>query len=114
LSPSLFNAMERLVYSIDWKAEEIATAGSAPGGGESPPPALNASTLKAALVRFQESLAVAAAVGFRVSGRRLYIDLPPAPTKGRRAQDIVQAVLGIDDPVFLIRRDEVSLKNPAV
>ncbi len=114
-SPSLFNAMGRLVYSIDWKGEEIEPArGAKPGSGagEPRPPALNASTLKAALSRFKESQS--AAVDFRLSGRRLYLDLPPAPTKGLRAQDIVQAVFGIEDPVFLIRRDEVAMKTPAV
>jgi radical SAM family uncharacterized protein len=116
-SPSLFNATERLVYSIDWKCEEIATAwraGSAPGRGESPRPALSASTLKAALVRFKESQPGAAAVAFRLSGRRLYLELPPAPTRGSRAQDVVQAVFGLEDPVFLIRRDEVTVRAEAV
>jgi hypothetical protein len=90
--------MERLVYSLDWKNEAVG-------------PAWSAKALKLALGRFKDSAAEAAAVGFRVSGRRLFLELPPTPARGFRAQDIVQAVFGIDDLVFLIRRDDIVF-NP--
>jgi hypothetical protein len=47
---------------------------------------------------------------FRFSGRRLIINLPVSPAKGFRSQDIVQAVFGVEDPVFLIRRDDIVFK----
>jgi hypothetical protein len=97
-SPSLYNAMERLVYSLDWKREAVG-------------PAWSVKTLKSALGRFRDSAAGAAAVGFRVSGRRLFLELPPTPARGVRAQDVVHAVFGIEDPVFLIRRDDIVFKR---
>ena len=97
-SPSLYNAMERLVYSLDWKREAVG-------------PAWSVKTLKLALGRFRDSAAGAAAVGFRVSGRRLFLELPPTPARGVRAQDVVHAVFGIEDPVFLIRRDDIVFKR---
>jgi radical SAM family uncharacterized protein len=116
-SPSLFNATVRLVYSVDWKSEDLAAAWRAPvpaAEGEAPRPALSASSLKSVLGRFKGSRPGAEAVGFRLSGRRLYLELPPAPGRGLRAQDIVQAVFGLEDPVFLIRRDAVVLAPPVV
>jgi hypothetical protein len=96
-SPSLHNAMDRLVYSLDRKSEAVGPAG-------------NAKALKLALGRFKDSAAGAAAVEFRFSGRRLFLELPPTPVRGFRAQDIVKAVFGIEDPVFLIRRDDIVFK----
>jgi len=96
-SPSLHNAMDKLVYSLDWKSDALGRARSA-------------ADVKLALDRFNQAQAGAATVGSRFSGRRLYLELAPAPTKGRRAQDVVRAVFGIEDAVFLMRRDEVVLK----
>jgi radical SAM family uncharacterized protein len=117
-SPSLFNAMVRLVYSVDWRSEELAaawTAAASPcdAGGPRRPP-LSASGLRTALGLFKASRPEAEAVGFRIAGRRLYLELPPSPVRGLRAQDIVQAVFGLEAPVFLVRRDEVVTAAPAV
>lgn len=113
--PSLHNAMDRLVYSLDWKSADIARDLTAKAGqaGEERQEALSASALRLALERFKESSAGAGALSFRISGRRLYLSLPPTPTRGFRAQDIVQAVFGIEDPVFLIRRDDIVFKPAA-
>ena len=96
-SPSLHNAMERLVYSLDWKSEALGRSWSA-------------RDLKLALGRFKDSQAGASATDFRLSGRRLVLLLPPLPARGLRAQDIVRAVFGHEDPVFLIRRDDIVFK----
>lgn len=108
-SPSLHNAMDRLVYSLDWKNEDVSRAWKAKSGtGEGDRPlALTGPVLKAALGRFRSAMPEGAALDFRISGRRLYLDLPVSPAKGFRAQDIVRAVFGIEDPVFLIRRDDI-------
>ena len=111
-APSLHNAMERLVYSLDWKNEAVSRtweARSRTGEGDRPP-ILTGPVLKAALGRFKSSLAEGAAMDFRFSGRRLIINLPVSPAKGFRSQDIVQALFGIEDPVFLIRRDDIVFK----
>ena len=47
----------------------------------------------------------------RFSGRRVVFSLPPDPAKGARIQDLVASVFGVAEPVFLIRRDRVSLKD---
>jgi radical SAM family uncharacterized protein len=114
-SPSLYNAMERSVYSLDWKDEVLGRTWSAKAGpaGEGGPPKFGAAALKASLGHFKDSVPGAAAVDFRVSGRRLFILLPPTPSRGLRAQDIVQAVFGLEDPVFLIRRDDIVFKPAA-
>jgi hypothetical protein len=96
-SPSLHNAMERLVYSLDWKTVALGRAWSA-------------GDLKLALGRFKESPSSSSALDFRLAGRRLFLLLPPLPARGLRAQDIVRAVFGIEDPVFLIRRDDIVLE----
>jgi hypothetical protein len=98
-SPSLHNAMDRLVYSLARKSEAVG-------------PAWNAKALKLALGRFKNEAAGAATVEFRVSGRRLFFELPPTPARGFRVQDVVQAVLGLENPVFLIRRDDIVFKPP--
>ncbi len=94
-APSLHESMDKLVYSLDWKSDALGRAWSA---GE----------VKLALGRLDQ--ARAGAVSFRISGRRLYLELAPAPTKGLRAQDIVRAVFGAEDAVFIVRRDAVALK----
>lgn len=111
-APSLFNAMERLAYSVDWRAGELAAAWQAKSGPDGgPPPPLTAAALKAAIVRFKGSRPEAAALGFGVRGRRLRLEMPPTPAKGLRVQDVVREVFGVEDPVFLIRRDAVAMKN---
>jgi len=114
-SPSLHNAMDRLVYSLDWKNEDVGRAWEAKSGsGEGDlQPALTGPVLKAALGRFKSALPEGAALDFRISGRRVYLDLPVSPAKGFRAQDIVRAVFGIEDPVFLIRRDDIVFRPAA-
>jgi radical SAM family uncharacterized protein len=95
-APSLHKVMDRLVYSLDRKSEALGRPGR------------SASDLRTALDRFNEAHGGAAA-GFRFAGDRLVLSLPPDPSKGARVQDIVREVFGIDDPVFLIRRDAVVL-----
>jgi hypothetical protein len=114
-SPSLHNAMDRLVYSLDWKSTDVSRVWevkSRTGEGDLPP-ALTGPLLKAALGRFKSSLPEGAGLDFRTSGRRLFLDLPVSPAKGFRAQDIVRSVFGIEDPVFLIRRDDIVFKPAA-
>lgn len=108
-SPSLHKAMDRLIYSLDWKNEDFRRAREAKSrtGEGDRPPLLTGPVLKAALLRFQKALPEGAAFDFRISGRRLIITLPVSPAKGFRAQDIVRDVFGIEDPVFLLRRDDI-------
>jgi hypothetical protein len=114
-SPSLHNAMDRLVYSLDWKNEDVIRAWEAKSlmGEGDRPQALTGPVLKAALGRFKSSLPEGSALDLRISGRRLILNLPISPAKGYRAQDIVRAVFGIEDPVFLIRRDDIVFKLTA-
>jgi len=97
-SPSLHGATERLVYSLDRTSEELGRTWSA-------------REIRSAFGRFREAHPAAAGLDFRFSGRRLVLLLPADPAKGARAQDIVKEVFAIEDPVFLIRRDAVVLKN---
>ncbi len=46
-----------------------------------------------------------------LAGRRLVLALPPDPAKGARVQDIVREIFGVEEPVFLIRRDRIAVKN---
>ncbi len=97
-APSLHNAMDKLVYSLDRKSEALGRAWSP-------------RELRLALARFKDGHDGAAGVDFYFTGRRLGLLLPPDPARGVRAQDIVREVLHIEDPVFLIRRDKIVLKN---
>jgi radical SAM family uncharacterized protein len=96
-SPSLYNSLDKLVYSLDRKSEAVGRAWSA-------------KELRLALGRFRDSRGGAAAMDFRFAGRRLFLLLPPVPARGLRVQDVVREVFGLEDPVFLVRRDDVVLK----
>lgn len=96
-APSLHKATRGLTYSLDRTNADLG-------------PKRGARDIRAALGRFRDSHGQAAA-DFRFAGRRLVLSLPPDPAKGARAQDIVREVFGVEDPVFLIRRDAVSLEN---
>jgi radical SAM family uncharacterized protein len=95
-APSLHKVTEKLVYSLARTDEALG-----------PPRA--AAALRAAFDRFRETHGGAPAV-LRLAGRRVVLELPPDPTKGARAQDIVREMFGIEDPVSLLRRDAVVLK----
>jgi len=97
-SASLHAATERLVYSFDRTREALGRPWSA-------------REIRTALGRFKDAHPAAASVDVRFAGRRLVLLLPADPAKGARAQDIVREVFAIEDPVFLIRRDAVVLKN---
>ena len=97
-SPSLHAATEGLVYSLDRTSEALARPWSA-------------REIRSAIGRFKADHPSPAGPDFRFAGRRLVLLLPPEPAKGARAQDIVREVFAIEDPVFLIRRDAVVLKN---
>ena len=97
-SASLHGATEGLVYSLDRTSEALGRPWSA-------------REIRSALVRFKEAHPPAAGLDFRFAGRRLVLLLPADPVKGARAQDIVREVFAVEDPVFLIRRDAVVLKN---
>jgi len=96
-SPSLHDATDKLIYSLDRTSEVL---GRTRGAKE----------LRSALIRSQEARGHAG-LEFRLVAKRLILVLPPDPGKGSRAQDIVREVLGLEDPVFLIRRDAVRLSN---
>ncbi len=97
-SPSLANATAGMVYSIDRRNGELG-------------PVKSARELRAALEAFKAGREGGDKVGYEIRGRRLVLRLPPVPPRGIRAQDIVREVFGVEDPVFLIRRDEVRLLN---
>jgi hypothetical protein len=97
-APSLANAIEKLVYSVDWKSADAGPARTAAG-------------LRAALGRFRGGPSGAPSFDFVFRGKRLILLLPPLPTKGARVQDVVREVFGIEEPAFLVRRDRVVLRN---
>jgi len=97
-SPALSSAIARLVYSLDWKSDALGQPWTA-------------SELRRGLGRFEAAAMADAAPEFALRGRRLVLTLPPVPARGARAQDIVRAVLGVEEAVFLIRRDAVVLRN---
>ncbi len=97
-APSLSAAIEKLVYSVDRRDPALVRA---PAAGE----------LKSALERLRAAAPEAAAPDFALKGRRLVMTLPPVPLRGFRAQDIVREVFGVEEAVFLVRRDEVVLRN---
>jgi radical SAM family uncharacterized protein len=96
-APSLHDATDRLIYSLDRTSPAL---GPKRGAGE----------IRASLDRFRTAHG-AATLDYRFAGKRLILSLPPEPGRGGRAQDIVREVFGLEDPAFLIRRDEVSLKH---
>ena len=97
-APSLANAIGRLDYSLDWKSGDLG-------------PDLTAAVIRDALRRFKGTAPGAADLEFAIRGRRLALSLPPLPTRGVRAQDIVREVFGAGEAAFLIRRDAVVLEN---
>ncbi len=96
-APSLHRATRGLVYSLDRTSPELG-------------PKREARDLRNALTRFKD-VHGQVSMDFRLAGRRLVLGLPPDPVKGARAQDIVREVFGVEDPIFLIRRDAVALEN---
>jgi radical SAM family uncharacterized protein len=96
-APSLHEATEKLVYSLDRTDPSLG-------------PKRGAREIRAALDGLRAAHG-AAALDYRLAGRRLLLTLPPEPSKGARAQDIVREAFGVDDPVFLVRRDAVRLKS---
>jgi radical SAM family uncharacterized protein len=97
-APSLHKVTDKLVYSLDRTAEALG-------------PRRSARELKLALGRAQDAHGAAAVPAWRLAGKRLVLFLPPDPARGARAQDIVREVFGVEDPVYLIRRDAVVLKT---
>jgi len=97
-SPSLANATAGMVYSIDRRNGELG-------------PVKSPAELRVALEAFKAGREGGDKVGYEIRGRRLVLHLPPVPPRGIRAQDVVREVFGVEDPVFLIRRDEVRLLN---
>jgi hypothetical protein len=97
-SPSLSAAISGLVYSVDRTSAAVGRAWTA-------------AELRAALGRFGEGGTGVAGPEFALRGRRLVLTLPPVPARGSRAQDIVQSLFGVENAVFLVRRDEVLLRN---
>ena len=110
-SPSLHDEMEKLIYSLDWKSAEMAEAWRARSApGETPPGLLGPSVLERLLENYKSSLAGAAKLEYEFRNRRLYLRLDP-PGPGLRPQDVIREAFGIDNPVFLLRRDDVVLKS---
>jgi radical SAM family uncharacterized protein len=97
-APSLHKATAGLVYSLDRTGEALGRAWSP-------------REIRSPLDRFKDAHGAASAPEVRFRGRRVVLRLPAEPGKGARAQDIVAAIFGIDDPVYIIRRDEVVLTN---
>jgi radical SAM family uncharacterized protein len=96
-APSLHATTEKLVYSLDRTSPAL---GARRGARE----------IRAALDRARAGPG-SPSPQVRFAGRRLILTLPPEPGKGARAQDIVGDVFGVEDPVFLIRRDAVVLRD---
>jgi len=111
--PSLHNAVEGLAYSLDWKGEDfrLAWRESRPAGeaGRERGPAL--SEIKQRLAAYKADKPEASCVQIDFKGKEVFLLLPPSPKKGLRPQDIVADALGIPNPVFLLRREEVVLKS---
>jgi radical SAM family uncharacterized protein len=97
-SPSLSAAIDGLVYSFDWTSAAVGRAWTA-------------AELRAVLGRLGEGGTGGAGPEFALRGRRLVLTLPPVPARGSRAQDIVQSLFGVENAVYLVRRDEVLLRN---
>lgn len=89
-APSLHDAMEKLVYSFE-------------AGGR------GGAHLKRLLEGYRSSAPDAGNLEFEVRRPRVYLRLDP-PGRGPRPQDVVRSVLGIDDVVFLLRRDAIVLR----
>jgi radical SAM family uncharacterized protein len=96
-APSLHKLLDKLVYSLDRKGEALG-------------PPRGARELRLALARFKAAHPGAEA-DLGLAGRRLVLALPPDPARGARVQDIVREVFGVEEPVFLIRRDRIAVKN---
>ncbi len=111
-SPSLHEAVEKLVYSLNRTGEgaDRPEMGSGAGGG------VTMLRDKRALARTLEAAKAAdtgmAGMEYEIRGRRLILRLDP-PGRGPRAQDVVAAVLGVDNPVLFLRRDDIVLRPGA-
>ncbi len=98
-APSLHAAMTGLVYSLDRTSEGLG-------------PRRTARQVRQALAGLATKPGAPPVAAVRFSGRRAIFTLPPDPAKGARIQDLVAAVFGVAEPVFLIRRDRISLGEP--
>jgi len=110
--PSLANAIERLVYTVDWRGAEFLEAWrTSRTAGEACPSAPDAVWLRERLAGFLSGHPEAAAeVAASVRGAKLRLALPPSPRRGLRAQDVVAEAFGLAEPSFLLRREAVVLR----
>jgi radical SAM family uncharacterized protein len=109
--PSLHNSIDRVVYSLDWTAEDFREAWrkSRPEG-EGGAPGLDRKSLQELLAEYQRTKPGAEDVQITLRGRRMRLVLPPVPGPGFRPQDIIAEAIGISESVFLLRRDDIVLK----
>jgi radical SAM family uncharacterized protein len=109
--PSLHRAIERLVYSLDWKGEEFRLAWrEGRGSGEARAPDPRLSDLRKLAEDYGRRNPEGRGIRFIFGTRRLSFELPPSPRRGLRPQDIVAEAFGLADAVPLLRRDEIVLR----
>jgi radical SAM family uncharacterized protein/radical SAM-linked protein len=109
--PSLYNAIERLVYALDWKSADFIEAWQETGpAGEGGPRNPDTAVLKKCLAEYRRKRRDAVDISITLRGKKVQLVLPVLPQKGFRPQDIVAEAFGIPDPVFLLRRDDIRLR----
>ncbi len=106
-SPSLHEAVEKLVYSLDRAGE-----GTDGGPDEAGEKLRDRRALARSLEAYKAANPGAAGLEYEFKGRRLVLRLDP-PGRGPRPQDVVAAVLGTENPVFFLRRDDIVLRPGA-
>jgi radical SAM family uncharacterized protein len=112
-SPSLHEAVEKLVYSLNRAGEGPGRPGAVGGkSGEGGAALKDRRALARSLEDYKAAEPGAAGMEYEFKGRRLVLRLDP-PGRGPRPQDVVAAALGMESPVFLLRRDDIVLRPAA-
>ncbi len=113
-TPSLYASLAGLSYSLD--VREAAAAASA-RSGRGLPVAEGATEsgprLAAEFADFLAGKPEAPEIVIEEKEGRLTLHFPPEVKKGFRPQDITAAVLGMENVVFLLRRDAVEVRRSA-
>ena len=111
--PTLGEALEGMVYSLDWQNPDVQHAVQA-ARQEIGEVSLDDETLLKELIRkaFPQPDGHGLNITLDAGRRRLVIELKYQAQGGLRAQDVVRALLPLEHPVYVMARERVLLKAP--
>ena len=112
-APSLGEALDRMVYSMDWDHPDVRRALEA-SRAERGWAGLDEAEMLRRLLTPSEADQVREGIFLSIDGEehRLLLDMKYSPTGGPRPQDIIRSILpGLESPVFVLTRERVTLRT---